>query len=70
MLIIQDTTGITIKRRIQDSNHVRIGVTQTAMWLMGARRFVRENGKPHCEFTLNECEDLLKEMEYQERMVA
>ena len=36
MLIMTDNTGVTIKRRIQDVNHVRIGVTQTAIWVDGS----------------------------------
>jgi len=62
MIVIQDTTGITIKKTIDDANHVRIGVTQTVLWVDGVRRNVRDNHKPHCEFTVNELNDLLCEL--------
>jgi hypothetical protein len=63
MLIIRDTTGVTIKRAITDADHVRIGVLQTILWRGGAARGVRATGKPHGEFDLNDCEDLLAELE-------
>lgn len=66
MIVLTDTTGITVKRRIQDRNHVRIGVTETALWYDGTRRSVRDNHKPHCEFTLNELQDLLNEVPREE----
>ena len=67
MLIIRDTTGLTIKRRIQDANHVRVGILQTALWVNGVRRKVRPIGKPGCEYTLNDCSDLLAELDCIER---
>jgi len=74
MLIIRDTTGLTIKRTIQSANHVRVGTTQAALWVDGVRRAVRDigarYGKPGCEFTINDCNDLLEEMEYLERLIA
>ena len=68
MLIIRGNTGITIKRRIQDENHVRIGVFQTALWVHGGRRAVRVNTKPSGEYSINDCSDLLEELEYLKRM--
>jgi hypothetical protein len=70
MLIIPDRTGITIKRTIQSENFVRIGVFQTALWVDGVRRSVREIGRPHVEFTINDCTDLLEELEHLERMAS
>lgn len=68
MLIMTDTTGVTIKRTIQSANHVRIGVLQTALWVGGVRRSIRETGKPHVEFDINDCNNLLNELEYLERV--
>ena len=68
MIVITDTTGITVKSTIDDTDHVRIGTTQTACWVDGTRRNIREIGKPHCEFTINELMDLLVELEYLKRM--
>ena len=68
MLIIRDTTGVTIKRTIQSMNHVRIGVLQVAFWVNGVRQFVRDIGKPHGEFDINDCADLLEVLEHLERM--
>lgn len=62
MIILTDTTGITVKRRIQDIDHVRIGVLTTALYFDNYRRSIRKNHKPHCEFTLNELQDLLNEI--------
>lgn len=62
MIILKDTTGIIVKRRIQDVNHVRIGVCTTALWFDDCRRSIRNNHKPHCEFTINELQDLLNEI--------
>ncbi len=63
MLIMRDNTGVMIKRRIQDVNHVRIGVTQIGIWVDGVKRAVRKIMKPHGEFSLNDCADLLDELE-------
>jgi hypothetical protein len=63
MIVMRDTTGITVKRVIQDENHVRIGVTVTTMWVDGKARTIRTIGKPHDEHTLNELSDLLLELE-------
>jgi len=68
MLIIRDTMGITIKRSVENENHVRIGVFQIALWVHGERRCVRVIGKPHSEFDINDCSDLLEELENLERM--
>lgn len=67
MIVITDSTGVTIKKRINDSDHVRIGITQIALWVDGTRRAVRDigerYGKPRCELTLNELSDLLAKLE-------
>ena len=67
MICITDSTGITLKNRIQDENHVRIGITQIALWVDGTRRSIRSigerYGKPWCEFTMNELLDLLAELD-------
>jgi hypothetical protein len=68
-IILRDGTGITIKRTIQSANHVRIGPLQTFLWVDGDRRSVRENTKPHVEFTINDCTDLLAELDRAERGV-
>ena len=67
MICITDSTGVTVKSRIQDENHVRIGITQISLWVDGTRRSVRDIAakvivKPWCEFTINEMEDLLGEL--------
>ncbi len=64
MLILVDNTGVTIKTRVDVENHIRIGILQTAVWIDGVRRNIRDNRKPHCELTLNDCADLLKELDY------
>lgn len=63
MLTIRDTTGVTIKRNIADADHVRIGVLRITLWRGGVARGVRNIGKPHGEFDINDCEDLLAELE-------
>ena len=68
-IILRDSTGITIKRTIQSENHIRIGVFQTILWVDGVARSVRYNGKPHAEFTINDCTDLLAELDRAERGV-
>jgi hypothetical protein len=70
MLIITDTTGLTIKRTIQSENFVRVGILQTALWVDGTRRNIRPIGKPGCEYTLNDCSDLLAELDHVERMTS
>ena len=66
MICITDSTGITLKHTIDDSDHVRIGILQISLWVDGIRRSVRnigeQYGKPGCEFTLNELSDLLSEL--------
>ena len=69
MVILTDSSGVTIKRRIQDANHVRVGILQTALWVDGVRRAVRPTGIPHVEFTINDCTDLLAELDRAERGV-
>jgi len=64
MLILVDTTGTTIKTRVDDENHVRIGIFQTAVWIDGVRRNIRDNRKPHCELTISDCADLYRELVY------
>ena len=63
MLIIRDTTGVTIKRTSGDMDHVRIGVFQTTLWQGGIARRIRYSGKPHGEFDMNDCAKLLTELE-------
>ena len=63
MIILRDTTGVTVKRRIQDLNHVRFGVTQRAFWSDGVRRCVSDMPKPHGELTIDDCIDALVAME-------
>ena len=62
MLILVDNMGVTIKTRVDDENHVRIGVFQTSVWIDGVRRNIRDNRKPHCELTISDCDDLYKEL--------
>lgn len=70
MLILPDTTGITIKRTIQSEDYVRVGIFQSALWVGGVRRSVRILTKPSVEFTINDCSDLLEELECLERMIG
>jgi len=69
MIVLTDTTGITIKRFIGDANHARVGILQTALWVDGVRRGIRPIGKPGCEYTMNDCSDLLAELDCMERGV-
>ncbi len=62
MIIIQDTTGLVVKETIDATDHVRIDVTQTALWKGGILREVLDVGKPYCELTINEFRDLLAEL--------
>ena len=68
-IILRDGTGITIKRTIESENHVRIGVFEIALWVNGFRWYVRKIEKPHVEFTINDCTDLLAELDRAERGV-
>jgi len=68
MIILVDTTGITVKRTINDADHVRIGVCTTALWINGERRAVRRNNKPHVERDIDDFGDLLQEMESLQRL--
>lgn len=67
LLIIEDISGLTIKRTIEDQDYVRVGITQVSLWKNGQKRNVRDIGKtfgkPSCKFTINECHDLLVELE-------
>ena len=63
MLIIRDTTGVTIKRTMTNEDHVRIGVLRTILWRGGIARGIRVIGKPHDEFDINDCAELLAELE-------
>lgn len=63
MVIMRDTTGITVKRTINDTDHVRIGIFQISLWKNGVRRSIRDLTRPHSEVTMNECQDLLSELE-------
>ena len=63
MIILRDTTGITVKRAIQYQNHVRLDVLESCYWIDGVRRNVRKLHKPHGEFTVDELNDMLHDME-------
>ena len=67
MIILIDTTGITVKGAIGDEDHVRIGVTQTALHVDGVRRAIRDNTKPHVELTINDLVDLHEEVQRMKR---
>lgn len=64
MLVITDTTGVTVKRVIQDSDHVRLGVTLMTLWVDGKKRRQKTLSKPSVEYTINELSDALRELEY------
>ena len=63
MLILPTSNSVTVKRNIQSSNYVRIGMFETYLWVDGLRRSVRNNAMPCNEFTINDCIDLLGELE-------
>ena len=63
MLIIRNATGVTIKRSIQTKDLVRIGVLQTTLWRDGIARRIKGIGKPHDEFSIGDCAELLAELE-------
>ena len=62
MIVLYDTTGITIRGHMNTSDHVRIGVTQITLWKHGIGRH-RPIDKPHVEFNGNDFNDLLTELE-------
>lgn len=66
MIVLTDSSGVTIKDTIDDSDHVRIGILKITFWVDDERRNVQNIGhrfgKPGCEFTLNELSDLLAEL--------
>ena len=62
MLIIRDGTGVTIKSGLHSTNHVRIGVLRTAIYVDGDQRVIRKNTKPHGQYTNDDCADLLAEL--------
>ena len=66
MVIIVDTTGITVKRTIDDANHIRIGVTNITFWIDGKARSIKEIVTPYNEFSINDFNDLLKTLRYYE----
>ena len=68
MLIMTDNMGVTVKSTVQSENYVRIGVLLTSLWIGGVRRFDRRVTKPHCEYDLNDCADLLDELEHVEKL--
>jgi len=63
MLVMRDTTGVTVKRVVQDMNHVRLGVTLVTLWVDGKKRRQKKLSKPSVEYTINEVSDLLLELE-------
>ncbi len=70
MVILRDNTGVVVKQTIQSENHVRVGIFQTILWVGGIARSVRYNQMPHNELTINDCANLLKELEYLERVTS
>jgi hypothetical protein len=61
-LVQRDSTGITVKRCVQDYLHVRIGIFTVSFW--GTYCIYNEPiKKPHDEFTLNELRNLLEKCE-------
>ena len=73
MIVLTDSTGVTVKSTVNNADHVRIGITQISLWVNGTRRSVRNigerYGKPGCEFTLNELSDLLSELRHVQQWV-
>jgi len=65
MIILTDTTGITVKQQIQDIPHVRLGVHGGLYFFSDSltSAFIRKLDKPAVEYTVNELHDLLVEME-------
>ena len=63
MLILRDGCGMTIKAAIGDTDHIRIGIFDTALWKSGVSRKIRHNRKPPGETSINDCMDLLDELE-------
>jgi len=62
MLVITDTTGITVKNTIDDADHVRLGVTLITFWVNGEKRTQSVMSKPHAEHSVNELQDMLSEL--------
>lgn len=70
MIIIEQSDGIVIKRTIDTANSVRIDKDGgIAFWGQptppydGMRVGFRKAAKPFCEFDINECRDLLADLD-------
>lgn len=70
MIVLTDTTGITIKSRIQDISHVRIGLTEIMYWVSGYERVrsVWPLTKPHDQLTLEELGEKLLNLQMFQRL--
>lgn len=68
MILLHDTRSpcFTIKSTIGSENHVRVGLLSVNMWIAGEQYPAKKLNKPNCEYTINECMDLLVEMERRE----
>lgn len=64
-MIILDlgSDGIVVKRTIDAVEHVRADQFGIAFWGGTERVGYRTAAKPYCEFDINECRDLLKELD-------
>ena len=62
MIILTDTSGLTIKEIIQENDHVRINETGMSFWVNDERQRVTTLDKPYVELTLNDFQDALDEM--------
>ena len=63
MIILELSDGITIKRTIDTVEHVRIDKDGYISFWGETRLAHRKTEKPYCEFDINECRDLLKELD-------
>ena len=59
MIILPDTTGLTIKSTIQDENHVRLDNNNVRFWVCGSCQEVEGLDKPWTEQSINDCHDYL-----------
>ena len=63
MIILELSDGIVIKRTIDTVEHVRIDKDGYISFWGETRLAHRKTEKPYCEFDINECRDLLKELD-------
>lgn len=63
MIILRDSIGsLTIKRKIDDADHVRLGIFEVRHWIDGEPRRIAKMTKPPGEFSIDELGDMYDEL--------